>query len=810
MNILNKVYFVICLFIAQFSHAQTELNLTMDSNTKKILVSGKVTTISKEPIPYAHVVFINLKTEEELGLVSNENEGYFSVELPSGEYIVQVSVLGYSKYTEKYHFLKDTVLPDIILKEQNEQLDEVIIKADISKNIKHSATSMIVNIQNDSLYKKMSTADVLALLPGVQVDEEGSVKLEGESATITIDGKSQRMTSSNLMMLLESMQGHKLESIELINTPSAKYSGNIKKVIDINLKKQREDGLAGSFSTRISNTDFAINSSTNINYKTGKFVFSGIANPYDYSKRSWSNFTNTALLNNSLAYNDEKESVTEGHSSYYKFGIDYTINKKHSVSVNVNLSNSNSDTEIGFATNQFAFEELTIQQFNSNNNKTHGNNFNLDFAYRYDIGTQGSRLDFASSYRENESDNNSTNENELIDVINYTSTFNINRDNQDQKNTQYSSRLDYVLPLNDKKDKFEAGIKYDDLSITDANLFENFNTDDNVFEVIPNYTNAFEYNEQVYTGYASFASSLKKLKYSLGLRLEHVETQSFSETENQIFNNTFSNFLPVIALKYMTNEKQTSNIGLSYRKGYNLPPYIQLNPFETFVNSYTVKRGNPELTQSIYNLFRLSYTLNNKYFFTLNANFYNNLFETTQILEDDITFITFQNLGTRSLYRANFDTTFKLFSWWRLNVNPMFNYSIIKSESVDNDVFTWQTYSTNTFTLPNNIRLNLTSIFSNGDSNGLDTPNSFLRINTNLSLSKRFLKDKLSTRLMISDIFGMINKNESSYTIDNTSFSSRTEIQIPMVRFTASYRFVSGKKISKKGKKSSGVDSSRF
>lgn len=808
----KKIYkscFVCVLLFHQCVHTQISIKVPT-TQTKKVTIKSRVVDTQNEPIPFANIVFINLETENKIGVISNEADGTFTIELPSGDYILEVSVLGYSKHIKKYTFTADTLLADIILYEQNEQLDEVLIKADISKNIKHSATSMTVNIQNDSLYKKISTADILTLLPGVQLDEEDSVKLKGESATITIDGKRQKMSTKTLMMLLKSIPGDQLKNIELINTPSAKHSGRLKKIIDINLKKQRKDGLLGSLSTMVINADLAIGASAIINYKTGKFIFSGMSNPYSYSKRSTKAFVDRQLLDNSLSFIETQENIRESRNGFNQFGVDYAINKKHSVSATMSLNNGSNDNNTDFTTHQFAFNTLTNQQFNTNSDNMQDKSYDLDFAYRYDIGEQGTRLDFASSYGFKKADYSNWNESELIDILNNTTSNNTNRDAQEQENTQYSSRLDYATPLKDKKGKFEAGIKFDDLKITDANRFESFDADANAFETNPNFTNAFMYNEQVYTSYASFNANHKKLKYSLGLRLEHVETQSFSETTNQTFHNAFTNFLPVVALKYMTNKKETSDINLSYRKGYSLPPYIQLNPFESFVNSNTIKRGNPELSQSIYHLFSLGHNIKNKYFLTLNANFYNNLFQTTQILEDELTIISYKNLGTRSLYKTNLSSSFTLFPWWRFNINQALSYSVLKNEDVDNKVFSWYTNLANSFTLPHDVVLRLSTYISNGDSNGLDSPNSFIRVNTNLSLSKRFLKNKASAQLGIADIFGVSNRIKSTAIIDNTSYSKRVSLQRPIINFNLSYNFSAGKKIKKKNKKSSGVDSSRF
>lgn len=140
------------------------------------------------------------------------------------------------------------------------------------------------------------------------------------------------------------------------------------------------------------------------------------------------------------------------------------------------------------------------------------------------------------------------------------------------------------------------------------------------------------------------------------------------------------------------------------------------------------------------------------------------------------------------------------FSFETLN-NRQFNHNYSESRNA---------YLTNTFTFPKSLVLNVTSLISNGESSGFDTPNSFVRINTRISLSKRFLKNKASASIGIADILGVSNRTESNYVIDNTSFSRRAEIQSPLINFNFSYRFSSGSKINKKSKKSTGVDSSRL
>ncbi len=802
-------YFISCLLVVPFTYSQTFDLSSLSGSSKNVTVSGRVIDSTKQALPYVNILFSNVDNDKIMG-TSTDEEGKFTIEIASGNYQITLSSVGYSTIKKKYRFSKDTLLDTFILFEHSKQLNEIVIKADIEKSIEHSAIGTIFNVKNNSLYKNISIAEVLALLPGVQISDNGGISLEGKSAKVTINGKTKKLSSQIISMLLQSLQGDQIESIELINTPSAKYSGKIQKAIDIKLIKQRNDGLLGNISMRIANVDFSIRPSAILNYKTGKFVFSATTSPTNHYRRTQQVFSNSQLLDNSLSFKNEGKNRTTSNRSNNSFGIDYTINKQHSIWGSISVNNSNVETESNLNTLQFASGNLRNTQRNATISSKLVDSYNADFGYQYTIGTKGKRLDFSGNYGENKSDNNNANTNTIIDDLGGLEAQNKNRNNQDLNNEQFSMRLDYMSPLKEKKGNFETGVKYDDLSITNQNIFENFNATATSYELDSTFSNSFKYQEQVYTAYMSLNSNYKKLKYSIGLRLEHVETQSFSITTKQVFNNTFTNFLPVIALKYMTNEKQTSNVSLSYRKGYNLPEYIQLNPFEIFINSNTIQRGNPNLSQNIYHLFRFGYTIKNKYFLSFGSNFYTNQFETTRILDHNITVLSTQNLGSLSSYVFHFNTHFIMQPWWALSVDTEAKYSILKSERVNNDFVSFYIILSNNITLPHKFRLSINPFFFNGESSGFNTPNSFIRVQTNMSLSRRFLKNKASLRVGVSDIFGVANKNEDTYILDNTSFSTRVVQQNPIFSFNFSYRFSSGKKINKKNKKKSGVNDSRF
>ncbi len=70
-----------------------------------------------------------------------------------------------------------------------------------------------------------SASDLLANIPSVEVDNEGSVSLRGNSSvTVWINGKASGLTADNQADILEMMPAEDIKQVEVITNPSAKYS----------------------------------------------------------------------------------------------------------------------------------------------------------------------------------------------------------------------------------------------------------------------------------------------------------------------------------------------------------------------------------------------------------------------------------------------------------------------------------------------------------------------------------------------------------------------------------------------------------
>ena len=93
-----------------------------------------------------------------------------------------------------------------------------------------------------------SASEVLDNIPSVEVDNDGNVSLRGNSSVeVWINGKASGLTTDNRAQILQQLPAETIESIEVIDNPSAKFSAEGSAgIINIVLKKDRKAGYYGS------------------------------------------------------------------------------------------------------------------------------------------------------------------------------------------------------------------------------------------------------------------------------------------------------------------------------------------------------------------------------------------------------------------------------------------------------------------------------------------------------------------------------------------------------------------------------------
>src|SRR6202012_3246199 len=105
----------------------------------------------------------------------------------------------------------------------------------------------IINVEASPTNTGSTVLEVLEKSPGVSVDRNGGISLNGKPGVlVTIDDKPTYLSGDDLNNLLSSMSSTQVAQIELIANPTAKYdaAGNAG-VINIKTKKNKNDGFNG-------------------------------------------------------------------------------------------------------------------------------------------------------------------------------------------------------------------------------------------------------------------------------------------------------------------------------------------------------------------------------------------------------------------------------------------------------------------------------------------------------------------------------------------------------------------------------------
>ncbi|MGH2644432.1 MAG: carboxypeptidase regulatory-like domain-containing protein, partial [Chitinophagaceae bacterium] len=256
-------------------------------------ISGQIVNNDQTPGAFATVTL--LKTSDSAlvkGAISDENGKYHFAQIPYGNYIISVSVIGMDKAYSRPFSLNtanhDISVPLITLQPNTKLLKGVQVTA-AKPFIQHKPGQTIVNVENSPVSAGNTVMEVLEKSPGIFVDQDGNISMNGKSGVnVMINGQPTHLSASQLATVLKAMPASSVSQIELMTQPPAKYSAEgTAGLINIVLKKNTATGLNGSLSAGIGygqypkynaggsinyrNKDFSLYSNYNFDHRENKF-----------------------------------------------------------------------------------------------------------------------------------------------------------------------------------------------------------------------------------------------------------------------------------------------------------------------------------------------------------------------------------------------------------------------------------------------------------------------------------------------------------------------------------------------------------
>jgi outer membrane cobalamin receptor len=747
-----------------------------------VLQGVVVDSASTNPIPYASISIINMRSNEVItGGITDETGAFYIKEIPMGMYNVIVEFIGYEKINIGPIKLfpgdgggVEQNLGTVAMELSAVQMEEVDVYGEIP-NMIYTVDKRIFDAKKDMTLVGGTGSDALKKIPSVDVDIDGNVTLRGDgNVTILLDGRPMR---GDRRSMVEDLPADMIDRIEVITNPSAKYDPDgMAGIINIILKRGRFEGMNGS-ATITAGEYSRYNFSGMFNYRRDKFnIFT------NGSYRLWNSSGGGNRLFQYIypTTTNETRQRTEGYrepvSNNIKLGTDYYYDKNTMFTVAMTYKEYDKEKEekVFYYNPDYLFES---EEFDM------GTDLDFEFGYYKDFAQKDRKLVFEASSSINEDEGYEHGFSNLASSNTYTDDHVHSEDDPYHKenNNNIIIKSDYTHPFG-QSSKIEAGFK---------STMKQFKTDQYYLHSIFD----SNYEEDVHALYGTLLYNFTdQFGVQLGARAEQAQTTAIlgnkepsdEDTTNIFlymmdnavnqspFNNDYFKIYPSVNMLYNLNPTQRVQFGFSKR--VNRPRRRTLTPFPQSTNNTSfIRTGNPYLKPEYSDVVDLNFSSNSRKL-TLNTGvYYSHL--TDNISWWDRDYIVFQDTTYEVMGSDNAGQSERNGIEFFINYRPiplimfMMSLNTWNSRTYDSGesdlngnskgYFAW---GSSMITIPMIGRLDISGRYRGPMK--ITTGEIKPSLTLNLSFQRKFADDKLTMTIKVRDL------------LDNSNFSIATEEEL--------------------------------
>lgn len=757
-------------------------------------ITGTVNNTNKTVIALANIIIYKAKdTTIVKGAISEENGNFTIQNLKKGSYLINASYIDNQSDYKTVDLHKNLDIGILSIKYINE-LEGTTVIAKVP-TVQRKADRLIFNIKNTTLVDA-SLEDVLKKTPGVLIIKDKLTIKGSGNVGVLINGKKINLPEADIMNLLSGTMASYVESIEVITTPPAKYSAEGGMLINIKMSKDITPGYTGSLFNRYKQGVLPKHTVGIDNFFKGKNVsFSMNYNYTDSKKVIRNNYTTyfTDPNNIQTIWNEKRDFYRYEKIHNANIFFDYNLNKNNTLSIS-SLNSWQPKFDKPYSSDVFITDinNLPISNFNTNN-KTQKPKLNssvyVDFEHQ--LKKEGSSLSIGAHYTYFENKNNQQSGTNFYDNTGSKTDENSFKTRANQHIDLFNTQVNLVYPVGEKA-ILETGFRY---AFIDSESFINqsgVNQNTTSFNITDN--GNFTYNEDIFAAYTSYAKEWKKWELNIGLRAEQTENIGIERILGNKTKKSYLELFPSFSALYSVNKKNQFNL-YGYRRIYR-PRYEDINPYQYFLNNFTVKEGDPYLKPSIRNFLAFNYSHNNEYYFEAYIREEKNYLSQLTFQDNDLNIVRLisSNLESEYSYGLDFSYYKNLTNRWNCYILSSYFYSSNRFYSPttnnlhSNDLWTLFLRNINTFTLLEDKSLTMDVSFDYlskmSNKNSVNTGyNEF-----GIALRKTFWQKRASASLGITDIFKQGNTNSTiDFEDQHSTWNYRAETRL--LTFGFRYKF---------------------
>ncbi|MDD4713254.1 MAG: outer membrane beta-barrel protein [Bacteroidales bacterium] len=630
-------------------------------------IQGKVLDKKNEGgIEMATIRLLNLKDSTLVQGCQTDSRGSFSLsKVKDGNYIIEVRFLGYDNLYKNVSMSgKSIILKNLLIEATDKYLKEVQVTGMTAQMAVKGDTIEY----NSSAFKTAENAvveDLLKKLPGVVVDSEGKITVNGEEIKkVRVDGK--KFFGDDIQMATKNIPVDMVDKVQVVDQKSdmAQLTGfedeNTERIINLTIKANRKKGIFGNITAgggQDIDGDFRYDNNAFVNVLNGEAQtaivgganntntqrsgrgrqgmgggINGITEIQNLGVNNNTEVSKTLKLGGDGTYNHTTNtSETSSERESWMKDVTYDNNnestsKRENYQANVRLElewNPDSLTTLIVQPNIGANKGISgnsskYEYFSEGDSISWGNSSNSNDSHGLDAGmnvilNRKSKIKKGRAFTINVGGSLSNSNSEGFNKSNKITTDTII--NIDQRATNESQsyntniRISYVEPLWNLKNYLETAVN-GRLNTRNSDKLQ-YNKDDygNYTVLDSIYSNRFEndfYNESLEM---NFRHQETIYNYMLGMKIEPSQTYSTSYYKNgEILDrkNEVVNYAPSAQFRYNLGRKKFAR--LEYRGRTNQPNIEQMQPVRNNNNLMDETMGNPSLNPSFDQSLRLMYS----------------------------------------------------------------------------------------------------------------------------------------------------------------------------------------------------------
>ena len=740
----------------------------MAVGVKAQTISGLLIDEQHKPLPYANVI---LQTVDSVYLAGTMTglDGKFELALHEKAKLINFSYVGYTTVVQE---ISKNKLGTIQLFPDAQLLGEVVVKAYLPKT-QAKGDAMVTTVSGTVLEKAGTAENLLDKIPNVTA-QDGAVTVFGRGTPeIYINGRKIRNQQE-----LDQLSSDNIKSVEVVSNPGARYDASVKAVIRIFTKKVEGEGFGFNNRALIRHRDeygWSAYDQLNLNYRKNGFDLSAMLLAGDYRNGTDQTFVIDTHLDKQWRQNlDLTDQKSESKNIETTLTLNYQFDENHSIGARYNYERV---PEYLWIANQFAqtyCEELLYEDLQSvitmNEPETHHRS-----NFYYNGRVKKWSIDFNADGLWSETKNTQVAQEDVMEGVNEEDRSVTTIDTK--RNELYAAKLVLSHPLAKGNLSFGAEYSHNKRNTTYLNP-EGIIADDNAM-----------IKEGATSAFVEYAKAFNKLQMQAGLRYEHVgfdyyDAGKFVDEQSK----DYSNLFPSITFSFPIKDVQ---VQLGYASDINRPSYHQLRSSTIYVNRYMYDKGNPFLMPSITHNVTLagSYKWMNMYVGYSHVK--DDIINQTIAYSDDdptIGLLTLQNTQAYDNLVAVFNINPTIGFW-----TPQLSLAIQKQwyegetpwgKAKFNKPIGSVTFRNN-FKLPKGFLLDVKGSYTTkGYQKNIYLADDM--IDMNASLSKSFLKDKLTLQLQA---YNILNPKQVATVYSGIRVLQNTQVMHRQVSLTVRYKF---------------------